>query len=363
MAIVDKILLFVGPIAGVAALSGAILVGNARGDSASEVTFPPGNPATSTVPSRLPVPDSPAQQKALQEVKAVLKDEFARATDVKGQVALGHNLARLAAEGGDGPAVRYAMASQALELAVNCGEVSLASDLVEELVSWYDIDGWELRSKTLSELTHSVRTANARDRLAKESLELMEMALAEERYEVAMELAGRGSKLAAASKDPALRDRGREAVGRAKWLQEGAEEVNLAIDRLMQQPDDPEASLIIGKFRCFAKEDWQIGLPFLAKGSDETLKELARQELLGPTLPSDQVRLADGWWELAGAGEKRSDPTAKPMRLRAIHWYRQALPKLAGLTLVKAQRRTGEDEGAGTKARSGANTRLKPEQN
>ena len=359
---VNKILLVVGPLAGVAALSSAILVGSARGDSAAEATGQPGNSlATSSARSHLAVPDSSAQQKALQEVKSVLKGEYSRAVDTKGQAALGRMLARLVAEGGDGSAVRYVMASQALELAVKSGEVNLAVDSQEELILWYDIDAWDLRSKTLTQLTQNVRTVAARDRLARRTFELVELALAEDRYPLAVELAGRGAKLAAESGDSALRDQGRGAIQRAQRMQQEAAEVDAAIDRLMQQPNDPEGNLTIGKFRCFEKEDWRTGLSFLANGSDDILKELAREELQEPTSSADQVRLADNWWELAQAGERDSDSTAKPMQMRAIYWYRRALPNLTGFTLVKAQQRVGEEVGSVKKGRPGMKTQLKPE--
>src|SRR5262245_17696113 len=49
------------------------------------------------------------------------------------------------------------------------------------------------------------------------------------------------------------------------------------------EPLDAETCLKLGKLICFLKGDWQRGLPLLARGSDERLRELAHQDLL-PTM-------------------------------------------------------------------------------
>lgn len=49
--------------------------------------------------------------------------------------------------------------------------------------------------------------------------------------------------------------------------------------------------------------------------------------------------MGDGWWE---AGEKETGRNRESHRSRAWHWYRIALPKLAGLTLIRVEKRLAQ---------------------
>ena len=48
--------------------------------------------------------------------------------------------------------------------------------------------------------------------------------------------------------------------------------------------------MIAASYYCFLKNDWEKGLPYLAKGRDVTLKTLAQRELQEkPKDPADRV--------------------------------------------------------------------------
>ena len=108
---------------------------------------------------------------------------------------------------------------------------------------------------------------------------------------------------------------------------------------LKNNPADPEANLVLGKLYCFERRDWEKGIPLLALGGDVRLKQLAEKEKQDPTDNTGRLDLGDGWWELA-----QENATAEKTALlaRAAHWYRLALPKLVGLSQVKAQKRLAE---------------------
>ena len=56
---------------------------------------------------------------------------------------------------------------------------------------------------------------------------------------------------------------------------------------LFEKPDDPDANLKFGKYRCFIKSDWKSGLPMLAHGNDPALKSLAAEEIAGTNAADD----------------------------------------------------------------------------
>ena len=72
----------------------------------------------------------------------------------------------------------------------------------------------------------------------------------------------------------------------------------------------------------------------LALGKDPALKAVALVELEGAKTAQAQVELADQWRDLA---ETQPDAVKKPMRERALFWYRKSLFDLTGLMKSKAE--------------------------
>lgn len=105
---------------------------------------------------------------------------------------------------------------------------------------------------------------------------------------------------------------------------------------LASKPDDPQANLTVGRYRCLAQGNWEKGLPALARCADPALKGPATADAAGPTDAAAQAGLADAWWAL---GEKEAEPAKFHLRSRAAFWYRQALPELDGLKQRAAQTR------------------------
>ena len=169
-------------------------------------TTTPGSQPAATADTRGPVPDAAAQQKALAQVKDTLKDEYAKATTSEGIANLARRLGDLANSTSDDPAARYVLAMQGLEFAIKAGDVQLASAFVGGLNTHYQIDAWELKSKTLSQLSRTVKTQAGKVEIAHESLDLAEQALADDRYDAALELATAVSTIAGVLNDQPLRD-------------------------------------------------------------------------------------------------------------------------------------------------------------
>ena len=105
---------------------------------------------------------------------------------------------------------------------------------------------------------------------------------------------------------------------------------------LTQNPDDAEANMIVAKYRCLVKNNWSRGLPLVLKGVDEAMKIPARSEATNPPRsPADMAALGDRWREAAEAAAPTNQQFA---RIRAIYWYRRALPNLSGPTRKKVER-------------------------
>jgi hypothetical protein len=95
-----------------------------------------------------------------------------------------------------------------------------------------------------------------------------------------------------------------------------------AIDTLQRLPGNPQANLTVGEYTCFVKNDWQTGLPMIARGSDADLRPVALMDLRDPTDTAGQMEVADGWNAIA----VNHPDIALAARLRAYDWYLRALP-------------------------------------
>jgi hypothetical protein len=81
------------------------------------------------------------------------------------------------------------------------------------------------------------------------------------------------------------------------------------------------------------------GLPLLAIGNDPKLKAAAEKDLAKPAAATDQLVVADAWWDITDTLDSAEKTEAK---LRAHFWYSQAVAGLAGLTKTKVEKRLDE---------------------
>ena len=101
-----------------------------------------------------------------------------------------------------------------------------------------------------------------------------------------------------------------------------------AQDSLEADPDNPKTNFLVGRWLLLQKGDAKQGLAHLAKGSDSTFRQLARQELAAePTEIESLAKLADAWWDLA---QLQTDEGKEQLARHAGQLYKIALPKLSG---------------------------------
>ncbi len=92
----------------------------------------------------------------------------------------------------------------------------------------------------------------------------------------------------------------------------------------------------LGRIECFRKNNWDRGLPLLAKSNDEMLAAAVKKDLAKPTESKDRADLGDAWFELA---ERSKGEDRIGMLRRAFSWYRLGVAGLSGLEKVKAETR------------------------
>ncbi len=186
-------------------------------------------------------------------------------------------------------------------------------------------------------MAQAAQTQAARKSLGESALAAADEAAAADNFEAAGDFLRLAKAAAAGAGGSSLASAVQARDKEVDQLRQEYERVKPAADKLKKDPTDPDANLAVGRYLCFAKGNWEKGLPLLAAGSNVKLAELADKDLAAPTAAADQVELADAWWESA---QGEHDAAKTRALQRAFTWYSQALSAgLSGITKTKAESR------------------------
>lgn len=95
-----------------------------------------------------------------------------------------------------------------------------------------------------------------------------------------------------------------------------------ALEKIQAVPADPDANTIAGKYLCFVMGDYDLGMNYLQRSGDRTLRTLAEHErapLYTDTGPK-KIGMADEWVNAA----RSYKPLYKIFYDRAAYWYGQS---------------------------------------
>ena len=293
---------------------------------------------------RHPLPDPAALEEAEATVRETYKGDFAKARRGAQRLALGRKLLEEATGANHDPAVCFVLLSEARDLGVELGRPDLIVRAIEEMAGRYQLDGLEMKAEQLKKAADSARTTTTRRAVAEVCLDLIHEAVLADRFDLAMDYARAGYAAAEKAKDNRLREqiltRGRQTLS----LEKEFRRVQQAEKTLAENPIDADANLIRGRYLCLVKEDWEHGLPMLAKGSDPQWQALAHKDLAEPSDTEAQLELGDAWWDMAQA---RKEPARSSLLGRARRWYLEAMPELTGRNKAKVVTRLAEIKGYG----------------
>jgi hypothetical protein len=309
-------------------LSGAAVASAERSPEATGGAPAPG--------SRLAVPAADALTKAEAEVREVFKDDYARKKE-SDKKALAQKLIKAAEGTADDAAARYVMLRDARDLAAEVGEVVLAVQAIDGLAKWYEVDPAAAKLAVIDKVLPGT-TYNATLRAIHEqavagadaAFDADNFADAEKLAQAAATAAKKGGLGQAAIEDAAFR------LDHLKKTRDAFDAARPALEKLRTAPDDPDANLAAGKFRCFVQGRWADGVKLLAKGSNAALKQAAEQEVAVPSPGPAEVKVADAWWDFA---RDAPDAEKRVAEARARYWYGRAVAGLTGLAKAKVEGR------------------------
>jgi hypothetical protein len=281
------------------------------------------------------VPDDESLKKARQEMQKNFSSSMkaARTPDLKR--SLSQEMAEKASLEEKGGAYAYALFNQAIDLAEATGDLDLAWKIIDQLAGSFDVDGMDLRNRSLVGAGKAARTPERAWELADAACRLMLAAL-KAGDAAAVQKAGKQAELfAKRTKDKSVQKLVAAHADDAAKLAGEIDAVEKARETLKTMPLDAHANQVVGHYELCATGNWNAALPKLARSDDSEWRKLAQSEQsLGDLAdPARQLSTADGWWSLA---EEAPWPGKHYLQMRAGKRYAAAHRSLVDVGRVRA---------------------------
>jgi hypothetical protein len=233
------------------------------------------------------------------------------------------------------------MLMESLRLSAEAGNPELAFSAADAIAERFEDSALLMKEKALQVASKESASRDDHARLAKAYLALAGLCAAEDDFSRASSSLAEASRFALKSGDRELSGQVREERKRIERLGQEYDSIRPAKAVLARTPSDPEANTQAGRYYCFLKQDWQTGLPMLAKGKDQSLKMLAAEELGSPGTAKEWFNLAEGWWKQS---EKEEGDVRLSLRNHAGDVYKKAVSGLDGIEKKVALARIAEAE-------------------
>jgi hypothetical protein len=163
-------------------------------------------PVAKATPKQGPIPDRKLQDEAVKQIRDRFKAEFAAAKKREEKFELAKRLLDEALLPVDSDAQRYALLSEAREIAASAKLAQLLMQIVDETETWFTIDALTVKSEALTKA--AVRaTAGIAKEIAFEALQLVDQAVESKRMDVAQRLVGVAIGAARGARDTELSKR------------------------------------------------------------------------------------------------------------------------------------------------------------
>ncbi len=243
-------------------------------------------------PAKLAVPTADAVKAARLKLRETFKDDFGK-KGAEEKLAFSKSLRETAATEKD-TAQKYALFAEAVALAADAGSTDEAFAAIDEMCAVFDASAPKEKGQILSAAAKKASKPDEFKALATRCLALVNEAIGDSDPAAASDLLDDCKPLAFKAKDKALSGSLSEKAKEIAALSTELKKLKPSMDKLKESPDDPEANLVVGRYACFSKGDWEKGLPMLVKCSDETLKAAAKLEAEASD-PEKTSKAADAW--------------------------------------------------------------------
>jgi hypothetical protein len=286
----------------------------------SEPSKPPEPSRPMGPPKKHAVPSAEVREAMLAQLTEIYKDRKVNSLDEARKVI--NELRDLAAKTKSADE-KFVLLYRVMQCACVTKDAGLMLHTIDEIGNDFQIEPLSVKEKMLVQFADGADRREAVERLFNSAQDVIDAAIAAERYETALSIASAVSRACQTREGKDWRSQAqsrRAAVDalRAHWqaFQDG--EATLKTD-----PNDADANLAVGRWWCYDKGDWTKALPYFGKGSDDLLRLATVHDLKqNAGQLDDLLRLADEWRD---AGLQYNDYQRVPVLRRAISYYERAL--------------------------------------
>jgi hypothetical protein len=288
-------------------------------------------------PNRASLPDDAARKVAQKAIRELLASEFADSTP-KGKRVLAAALLARGLATTDDPAGCYELLSEACDAAIDSADLDTAMKAVSELGRRYEINTLAQKVSVLTRLAPKQTSPADAASAAAHGLLAAQALVHRDLYADAQRLVPIVHNAAAASYNVQVQTQVRDKLDRVEAACAQYALAEPAIKELKTNPNDVRANLIVGRFECFIRGDFDKGLPLLAKGADPAMQAAAAADLAKPSSGPACKAVGDDWWDQA-AKETKDAVAAEQCKARAGYWYRLGVAQLDGLAKTLVEQR------------------------
>jgi hypothetical protein len=294
-------------------------------------------------PTLLAPPNDAQRAKAEKTIRDLYGGQIGAAKSPAAKRELAKKLFEQAIESKADPAGQFVLLEMARQLALSVDEPLVVLQSIEETARRFQIDAIPIRRDAFVKLAKAAMNPINSRLLADAAWSALDDAIVADKFEAADDLAEAGITFAKRTKESELN---RQWLVRRQQLGEietAYEAVRVSEQTLEKSPLDPAANLAVGKYTVFFKGNFDLGLPMIALAPASPLEALAATEMRPPDAAEPQLKLADGWWDLA---DSTTDAWQKQrLQARALLWYGVALPNLAGMPRNRVEKKILEATG------------------
>ena len=172
---------------------------------------------------------------------------------------------------------------------MGAGNPQLATDIVGTMASEFQVDKLGEIAESLEALVKNTRWKSGNAGLVSVATQLIEEAIQAERYDLADQCAAIGLEVARKTNNTKLEAMFSTRKEQIKQLHAEYDAVAIAKATLKEQPEDSQSNLVLGRYLCFTRDDWELGLKCLALSRDPALRTVAELEIKTPITAEERM--------------------------------------------------------------------------
>ncbi|MEW4453268.1 DUF1559 domain-containing protein [Bremerella sp. JC817] len=294
-------------------------------------------------PSKMPLPETAEIDAAAIELRRLFQNEVREADQDHKKAEIASKLLKHAEYLQNDPVKQCAALQIAYRFAILAKSPILLKDAFEQLQRKYQVDSFSSDMFIVRFGSENIQRIPAHRLPEFRSIArtILNRAIADNNFPAIDELIRIGTFYAASQNDQRTMTELDNLKSRNNAAKKDYDAIQARFLSLEVPSLDEQGNLMVGKFWCIHRDNWEKGFEFLLRSNDDRLQYLAETEMTTPADPRIQFKIAEGWWEIGIA----SPPGTERNRFlgRAAQWYKKSDQNMTdSLEKVTAQQQLQE---------------------